>query len=188
VQGATVVAPADGTRRRLVGFVVGTADPAEVVAFLRDRLPAYMVPADVRALDAFPLTGNGKVDRRALTAMAARHDVDDAVDETSAPLEHVLAGLYAEVLGVERVGATSDFFQLGGDSLAGTRLATRINDTFGVEVPRRTVLVHPTVAELARALAADPEVGDLVTDMAEALVGLTDDELAGLLAGAEPGR
>jgi glycopeptidolipid biosynthesis protein len=101
--------------KRLVGYVTGTADPVEIRAALGENLPAYMVPAAVVVLDALPLTVNGKLDTRALPAPEYT-----AVDRYRAPgnaVEEILADIYGEVLGVERVGVDDSFFDLGGDSI-----------------------------------------------------------------------
>ena len=107
VQQAVVIAREDRPGdRRLVGYVTGTADPAGIRAQLAERLPAYMVPAAVVAIEALPLTPNGKLDSRALPAP------EYAAGEYRAPgsaIEEILAGIYARVLGVERVGVDDSF-------------------------------------------------------------------------------
>ncbi|WP_459758616.1 non-ribosomal peptide synthetase, partial [Mycobacterium riyadhense] len=121
VEQAVVIAREDPAgAKRLVGYVTGTADPATVRAGLAQRLPAYMVPAAVVALEALPLTLNGKLDTRALPAP----DYTDT-DRYRAPAtatEEILAGIYAQVLGLERVGVDDSFFDLGGDSLSAMRV------------------------------------------------------------------
>ena len=103
--------------KRLVGYVTGTADPAAARAALAERLPAYMVPAAVVVLDALPLTVNGKLDTRALPA--PEYTGGDHYRAPANPVEEILAGIYAQVLGVDRVGLDDSFFDLGGDSLVG---------------------------------------------------------------------
>ena len=100
--------------KRLVGYITGTADPGELRTALAERLPAYMVPAAVVVLDALPLTLNGKLDTRALPA-PEYHDADHYRAPTTA-IEEILAGIYAQVLGIDRVGIDDSFFDLGGDS------------------------------------------------------------------------
>ena len=124
VEQAVVIAREDRPGdKRLVGYVTGTADPAEIRAQLAERLPAYMVPAAVVVLDALPLTPNGKLDTRALPA-PEYHDADRYRPPTSA-IEEILAGIYAQVLGLERVGVDDSFFELGGDSILSMQVVAR---------------------------------------------------------------
>jgi non-ribosomal peptide synthetase component F len=139
--------------KRLIGYITGTADPAKVRAALAERLPAYMVPAAVVVLDALPLTVNGKLDKRALPAPEYQ-DVD-RYRAPADPIEQTLAGIYAQILGVERVGVDDSFFDLGGHSLLAMRLATRIGNELGVEVPVQTIFDEPTVARLAQKVRLD---------------------------------
>ncbi|HEV2736692.1 MAG TPA: condensation domain-containing protein, partial [Longimicrobiaceae bacterium] len=133
--------------RRLVGYVVAPEARREaVVSFARARLPEYMVPSALVALETLPLTPSGKVDRRALPAPEAANDEDAA---PSTPTEEVLAAIWAEVLGTERVGARTSFFALGGHSLLATQVVSRVRRVFAVELPLRAVFEAPTVAGLA---------------------------------------
>jgi len=139
--------------RRLVAYLVPadgrTASPAELREHLRTLLPEYMVPSSIVPLDALPLTPSGKLDRQALP------DDDGARDrEYVAPrsaLEEALAGIWQEVLGVERVGIHDSFFDLGGHSLLATQLVARIK-VLHAEVPVRQLFQTPTVAGLAEAV------------------------------------
>jgi non-ribosomal peptide synthase protein (TIGR01720 family) len=133
--------------KRLVGYVTGTADPAGVRAALADRLPAYMVPAAVVVLDALPLTPNGKLDTRALPAPEYQ-DVDRYRAPASA-VEDILAGIYAQVLGLERVGVDDSFFELGGDSILSMQVVARARAA-GLMCRPRDIFVEQTVARLAR--------------------------------------
>jgi amino acid adenylation domain-containing protein/non-ribosomal peptide synthase protein (TIGR01720 family) len=119
----------------------------ELRGHLEKRLPEYMLPAAFLLLNAMPLTANGKVDRRALPGPDWTPQEGFAAPQ--GPSEELLAGLFADVLRVERVGRHNSFFDLGGHSLLATQLASRLRDTFGVEVPLRTLFEAPTVAELA---------------------------------------
>ena len=148
VEQAVVIAREDSPGdKRLVGYVTGTADPVKARAALAERLPGYMVPASVVALPAMPITVNGKLDTRALPA-------PDYLDvghyrAPATPAEEALAGVYAQVLGVERVGVDDSFFDLGGDSLSTMRLIAAINSALDVDLPVRAVFEAPTVAQLA---------------------------------------
>ncbi|HYW06077.1 MAG TPA: amino acid adenylation domain-containing protein, partial [Longimicrobium sp.] len=148
---AVVPEPADAAGgRRLVAYVVGTADADALRTALRRTLPEYMVPAVFVALHSLPLTPNGKVDVRALPAPESTPRQRHVPPRT--PTEELLAGILEEVLGVERVGATDGFHELGGHSLAAMRVVSRIREAFGAELPLRAVFERPTVAELAEAV------------------------------------
>ncbi len=142
--------------RRLVAYVVGAPAGLDLRAYLAERLPPFMLPSAVVMLDALPLTANGKTDRRALPApeLAA-----DAYVAPRTPVEEVLAGIWEEVLRVERVGADDDFFQLGGHSLLATRVISRVRTALSVEVPLRALFEAPTVAGLAARVEAELRAG-----------------------------
>ena len=131
---------------RLVGYITGTADPAQARAALADRLPPYMVPSAVVMIDALPLTVNGKLDIRALPAPEHR-DVDRYRAPVTA-IEETLAGIYAHVLGVERVGVDDSFFDLGGDSILSMQVVAQARAA-GVLCRPRDIFVEQTVARLA---------------------------------------
>ncbi|MFI2238156.1 amino acid adenylation domain-containing protein [Streptomyces chrestomyceticus] len=138
--------------KRLVSYVVGEA--ARVREFAAERLPDHMVPSATVVLDALPLTVNGKVDRAALPApdYAAAAAASDRAPRT--PQEQILCRLFAEVLGLDvaRVGIDDGFFDLGGDSLLATRLASRVKGALGAEISVRALFEAPTVAGLAARL------------------------------------
>ena len=139
--------------KRLVGYVTGSADPVEIRARLVERLPAYMVPAAVLVIDALPLTPNGKLDTRALPAPEYQD-----VDRYRAPAtftEEILAGIYAQVLGLERVGVDDSFFELGGDSLSAMRVIAAINTGLDAGLAVRALFEAPTVARLAQCIGGN---------------------------------
>ena len=133
--------------KRLVGYVTGTADPATARAALAERLPAYMVPAAVVVIDALPLTVNGKLDTRALPA--PEYQDGEHYRAPASPTEEILAGIYAQVLGVERVGVDDSFFDLGGDSLLAMRLVAAVNTGLDAGLGVRALFEAATVAQLA---------------------------------------
>ncbi|MFL6121749.1 amino acid adenylation domain-containing protein, partial [Actinophytocola sp.] len=145
---AAAVTARDG---RLIGYTAGTASPAQLREFLARRLPDHLVPAHIVVLDALPHNPNGKLDRAALPEPELT--VDDRAPRT--PAEQALCDLFAEVLGLPRVGPDSGFFALGGHSLLATRLVSRIRGVLGVEVPIRAVFDAPTPARLAELLDPD---------------------------------
>ncbi|WP_201406260.1 non-ribosomal peptide synthetase [Mycobacterium intracellulare] len=154
VEQAAVIAREDRPGdKRLVGYVTGTADPADVRARLGQRLPAYMVPAAVVVIDALPLTVNGKLDTRALPA--PEYCEGDRYRAPATPTEEIVAGIYAQVLGLERVGVDDSFFDLGGDSLSAMRVIAAINKSLDAGLAVRTVFESPTVAQLAPRIGGD---------------------------------
>ncbi len=137
--------------KRLVGYVTesvsGAVDLVAARAVLAQRLPGYMVPAAVVVIEALPLTVNGKLDVRGLPAPEYREV--DRYRAPANPTEEVLAGIYAQVLGLERVGVDDSFFELGGDSLSAMRLIAAINTALDADLAVRTLFEAPTVARLA---------------------------------------
>jgi amino acid adenylation domain-containing protein len=158
VRECVVVVRHDGPGEgRLVAYTVcerGAGPPAEELrAFLRSRLPEPMLPSAFVALDALPLTANGKVDRRALPAPAAEPEEPEAgFVPPRGPVEEMAAAVWSEVLGRERVGAHDDFFELGGHSLLAMRVMSRVRAAFGLEVPLRALFESPELAGFAIAI------------------------------------
>ncbi len=152
VRSAAVVAREDRPGdRRLIAYVEGEGlDPRELRRLLAECLPDHMVPSVFLPVAAFPLTPSGKVDRRALARLAPERGAGarDAVAPRT-PAEERLAGIWAEVLGVERVGATDSFFELGGHSLLGTQIVARVRSATGVDLPLRALFEAPVLADLA---------------------------------------
>ncbi|MDQ7807540.1 amino acid adenylation domain-containing protein [Amycolatopsis sp. A133] len=140
--------------KRLVGYVVpapgAAVDPARLREFAGESLPDYMIPAALVVVDGLPLTGNGKLDRRALPA--PDYSGAAAGRAPRSPLEASLCDLLAEVLDVARVGIDDSFFDLGGHSLLATRLTSRVRSVLGRELSVRQVFEFPTAAGLARCL------------------------------------
>ncbi|HEU4556864.1 MAG TPA: amino acid adenylation domain-containing protein, partial [Longimicrobium sp.] len=146
---AVVVREDEPGDRRLVAYVVREAEPEALRDRVRRSLPEYMLPAAFVFLDALPLTSNGKLDRKALPAPEPA-SAEDRYVAPRTPVEEVLAGIWAEVLRLERVGVEESFFDLGGHSLLATRVVSRIREVLAVELPLRALFEGPTVAELAK--------------------------------------
>ncbi|MER7004769.1 amino acid adenylation domain-containing protein [Dactylosporangium sp. NPDC000555] len=157
-QCVATAAPDHSGNTELVAYLVGDADTAELRARLRDELPSAMVPSRFLIVESIPLTVNGKPDRDALlnTGPAEQAQPDSApVGELEAPI----AQMWADVLGVESVGADDDFFDLGGHSLLAMEIVARIRGEFGVDLPVWELFTVPTVRAWAVALAEAMLVG-----------------------------
>ncbi len=141
--------------KRLVGYLTGTADPAQIRAALAERLPPYMVPAAVVVMEALPMTVNGKLDARALPA--PEYQGLDRYRAPASAVEEILAGIYARVLGVEWVGVDDSFFDLGGDSLSAMRLVAAVNAGLDAGLSVRALFDAPTVAQLAPRIGAEAD-------------------------------
>ncbi|HVR95472.1 MAG TPA: amino acid adenylation domain-containing protein, partial [Thermoanaerobaculia bacterium] len=169
----------------LAAYVVGSAEESALRTFLAGQLPEYMVPAVFVPLEALPLSPAGKVDRRALPA-PERTRFEEEHAAPLDPVEELLAGIWSEVLGLERVGAHDDFFALGGHSLLATQVVSRMRAVFGVELPLRRLFEASTLAELARAVRESqdgvqappivplPREGDLPLSFAQQRLWLLD--------------
>ncbi|HST61415.1 MAG TPA: amino acid adenylation domain-containing protein, partial [Longimicrobium sp.] len=147
-EAAVVVREDEPGDRRLVAYVAGEVAADAVREHLRGRLPEHMLPGAVVLLEGLPLTANGKLDRKALPAPEYAAGADRYVAPRT-PVEEVLSGIWAEVLRLERVGVEENFFEVGGHSLLGTRVLSRVRALFGVELPLRALFEGPTVAEMA---------------------------------------
>ncbi|MER7773363.1 phosphopantetheine-binding protein, partial [Kitasatospora sp. NPDC096140] len=164
VRDAVVLAREDVPgERRLVAYVVpadaGSADAGSagagsdgvrLRARVAEQLPSYMVPAAFVELDAFPLTANGKLDKRALPAPDGRAlALGGEFVAPDGPVEELVAAVWADVLGIERVGAHDNFFDLGGNSLLALRLVSQVQEAIDIDLPVRQVFDQPTVARMA---------------------------------------
>ncbi|WAL45294.1 amino acid adenylation domain-containing protein [Rhodococcus pyridinivorans] len=156
----TLTRPGPGEDDVLVSYVQPVADttidPDHLLDAARKALPRHMVPATIVVLDSIPLTPNGKLDREALPEPVFEVREFRA---PSTPAEETVAGVFAEVLGVDRVGADDDFFDLGGNSLMATRVAARIGSATNTTVPVRMLFEASTVSGLAALLDEQSGMG-----------------------------
>jgi acyl carrier protein len=138
----------EAARARLTGFVVadGAVEPAALLAGLAERLPAHLVPAGVVVLPGLPHTVSGKVDRRALAALAAGTDAGGRAPRNAA--EALMAEIWQRALGLDRVAVDANFFELGGHSLAAMQVLSLLHTRTGVELGVRALFEAPTIAEL----------------------------------------
>jgi amino acid adenylation domain-containing protein len=165
VEQAVVIAREDRPGdKRLVGYVTesvaGAVNPAQVRTRLAERLPGYMVPAAIMVLDGLPLTVNGKLDRRALPAPG--YTEVDRYRAPASPTEEIVAGIYAQVLGLDRVGVDDSFFDLGGDSLSAMRLIAAVNTSLDGGLAVRTIFDAPTVSGLAQRVGSADSADEVI--------------------------
>jgi amino acid adenylation domain-containing protein len=175
--------------KRLVAYYVPATETAptssELRGYLQEKLPEYMVPSALVAIAALPLTPSGKLDRRALpTPDAERTELETIYTAPRTPTEETLVEIWAQVIGVERVGIHHNFFELGGHSLLATQLISRVRSEFRVELPLRRLFEYPTVAGLSliisQQLAAQEDAEEMEQLLAE-LEQLSDGEAQRLL-------
>jgi acyl carrier protein len=149
IKDAVVIATDRAGDKRLAAYIVPANKPPPSVAALRralgEKLPDHMIPSAFVLLDAMPLTPNGKIDRRALPKPGkARPELQVAYEAPRTPLEEVLAGIWANVIGLDRVGIHDNFFELGGDSLLAIRVVSRVLKQFRLEIPLQSLFQSPT--------------------------------------------
>ncbi|MET0621639.1 MAG: amino acid adenylation domain-containing protein, partial [Pyrinomonadaceae bacterium] len=193
VRGAAVIARHDGPgEKHLVAYVArqpgATPAPAELRAFLRAKLPEYMIPTGFVTLDELPLTANGKTDRRALQSLpppeAPRQETFVAPRDE---VEQQLADIWREVLKARVVGVRDNFFDLGGHSLLAMRVVSHLRERCGVELPLRLMFESPTVEGIAlhvRAAGREQEDVGRLSNMLDRLEQLSEEEVRALLEAA----
>ncbi len=188
-EGLVVTGTSESGDKRLVAYTVPrtergtTAD--ELRRFLKTKLPEYMIPDGFVMLDELPLTPNGKVDRRALPMPdTLQSGVETAFVTPRTPTEELLANIWAEVLGLERVSIHDNFFDLGGHSLQATQIVSRLRSTFAVELPVRCIFECPTLALLAEKLAQtklEHEEPQEITQLLQALEQMSEEDARKML-------
>ena len=154
-------------------------------SFLQERLPDYMVPARIMVLDSLPLTHHGKVDRKSLPAPdQSRPELAAEYVAPRTPVEELLAGIWAEALQVQRVGALDNFFELGGQSLIAVQVISRIRERFGIDLPLRTLFSSPTLGDLSQQISvkqAEQIESDGLAQMLEEIEAISDAEAQTIL-------
>jgi len=165
--------------KRLVAYVLSSDDirgeEETIRSFLRAHMPEYMVPTYILQLNDFPMTPNGKIDRKALPMPDM--DLQNSTTDYQAPeneVETKLCEIWGEILAVEKVGTLDNFFDLGGHSLLATRLIGRVNETFEINMKLPALFEYPTIATLAetvRMLIEEHETaGPGLTEMEEGII------------------
>ena len=195
VREAAVLAREDNGHQRLAAYVVAAPGSelaaADLRAHLRATLPEYMVPSAILFMDAMPLTVSGKLNRSALPApeegqaFAVRPFV-----APDSPIEEILAGIWQEILGVERIGVTDDFFELGGQSILATQLLSRLRQQLFIQIPLRDFFEAPTIAKLAEAITQsqyeqDEEEREMLAELVSEINGLSDEAVKEMLQADE---
>jgi aspartate racemase len=182
-------------QKRLVAYVV--CDQSETALtgsalrkFLKERLPDYMIPASFIFLDHLPLNSSGKVDQKALPEPdRSRPEMEEGYVAPRTPTEELLAGIWAELLRVERIGIYDDFFDLGGHSLMATQIISRVREAFQVEISLRTFFQGANIFELAQAIETSERVDNVdVDEIAKALAqleSLSEEEVKAMLVEIE---
>jgi amino acid adenylation domain-containing protein len=162
-------------------------DQAQLKAHLAQWLPEFMLPSSIVALDAFPVTPSGKIDRLALPDPDQGSESGAEYVAPRTPVEQAIADIWAHVLGVERIGVEDDFFALGGHSLLATQVVAQVRSDFAVDLPLHSLFTYPTVASLTAdivTMMGASEQEETAALMAE-LEGLSDEEAERLLAGEQ---
>jgi amino acid adenylation domain-containing protein len=190
---AVVVRQEREGEQQLVGYLVWkdgaeVTEVGEVRRWLREQVPDYMVPGMLVAVEGLPLTENGKVDRRQLAAWATERVGVESGGEYLEPrtaVEELVAGIWAQVLGVERVGRSDNFFDLGGHSLLATQVVARVRKEFQLELPLQAVFEATTLEELASQISmlksSQQGTKEKIREVLAAVGTLTDEEALALL-------
>ncbi len=149
---------------RLIGYFIPIRQPVvsakELRTFLKTRLPDYMIPETFLAMDSWPHTSSGKIDRSRLPEIEdSSLDWEEHYVAPRCPMEQAIADLYSEILGVTRVSIQDHFFELGGHSLLAVQLVSRLRELFTCDIPLRLFFEHPTVAELSEAIQSVLDTG-----------------------------
>jgi len=154
-QAVVTVITDDKGNKRLAGYIVpdGEFDKTAILTYLKNRLPDYMVPAVLIALDKIPLTANGKIDKKALPEPAADTLIANSYEAPRNEAEQVLAGIWQDLLGIKQVGIHDNFFELGGDSIIAIQVVSRAKRA-GYTLQPRDLFIHQTIEGLSSGLSS----------------------------------
>ncbi|WP_260963316.1 non-ribosomal peptide synthetase, partial [Pseudomonas citri] len=192
VREAAVIAREDSPgAMRLVAYLsvephlAGRNASSTLRPYLTSQLPDYMVPAAFVVVEQLPLSPNGKLDRRALPAPRSEDFAYRKYEAPNGETEELLAQIWADLLGLERVGRHDDFFELGGHSLLAVQVTLRARETFGVEVPLRGLFEHPSLlalADLITTLQLAQYESDELLDLQQEMASLSESELLAIVS------
>jgi len=178
----------DAKLRVLSGFVIPksgeTVDGEQLLQYLADQLPDYMIPSIIQMVEEFPRTPNGKIDRKTLEKMANHTTAHREIVSPQNDLETVLLGVWQEALNQKSISVTDNFFRLGGHSLLVTALISKIRDLFELEVPLSSVFDAPTIEKLANWMKTNlGEPGEIeqTATLILQVSGLSDEEVEAML-------
>jgi len=188
-QAAVVTSPGENAEAYLAAYVVPRRGRAlavdEIVGFLRNQLPDYMIPLRFAFLPSLPLS-NGKLDRKALPPLqGTRPEMNCLYQAPQSEIELTLSSIWSEALGIDKVGVHDNFLTLGGHSLAASRVAARVIAHFRLELPLRALFDSPTVAHMATVISTyqDKRMDeDGLSRLLEELEDMSDEEARRLLA------
>jgi len=191
VKSVVMVREEEAGGKRLVAYVVTAQAAEDITATLRDylkqTLPEYMVPSTFVMLEAFPLTPNGKVDKKALSAMDLAQSLETEYVPPRTPIEEELVAVWCDVLQLDRVGVHDDFFQLGGHSLLVMKVISRMKAISHSEFPLAAFFKHPTIAEQATMIEQEQSdnTDEELDGLLDELDGLSAEELAAIVFGKQ---
>ena len=175
--------------KRLIAYIVpqkSALAASELRAYLHAKLPDYMVPSTLVVLESLPVTPNGKVDRKALPSPDRNStDLEQAYVAPRNSVEEIIAGIWAETLGIKRIGVHDNFFDLGGHSLKATQVISRLRKVFRSEMPLRHLFEYPTIAELTAAIDSktiEEITGEKLEQLLNVLESMSDEAAQSLLA------
>lgn len=180
VEAGVVMAQEDPSGdKRLVAYLTHQGatppTPAELRVFLKEHLPEYMIPSAFIALECFPLTSNGKIDRQSLSTLeGVSQQKEIGHDEPRTQLEDVLVEIWAETLKVETISTHDNFFEVGGHSYLAAQLMKRIHEILQIQVPLQVLFEGPTVAQMATKILSDPAMKETVEAVIKILEDLAD--------------